>query len=144
VPCLAAALEQLVAGGEGVLEGGGVGLDAVRADGFLVDDEASVDRVVRLFQQGSSVGGVGGEDHAVGVVGQAATSVQDHVRVGVVGDAVGAGKVQAVDAGDAFDIEVGLVDVDGLGCVAFETEHDGLGGAVTVACRAEGAEEFRT
>ena len=68
---------------------GVVELDAVLADGVLVDDEAAADRVVRLLQQRRAVGVVGEERHAVGVVRQRAAPVQDQLGRLVEVDLVG-------------------------------------------------------
>ncbi|GAA2891024.1 hypothetical protein GCM10020220_096490 [Nonomuraea rubra] len=132
-------LEQLLAGGEGEGQHGVVGLDAVGAGGLLVHDEAAADREVDLLPQPLARVGVGGEAHAVRVLGQGDLALEDQVLADDEGDLAGAVELDGARLAHPGDPGVDGVHVHQLGLLAGQAEQDRLVAAVALAGQAERA-----
>ena len=112
-------------------DGGGAGLPGV------LHDEAPAHGVEGAAQRLAAAGAVGGQRHAVDVVGQDAAGQEADVGGGAEGD--GADAVDLQDAGGLDGLHVVPADPggDGLGLVAGQAHDDGAVGGVAAAGRAE-------
>lgn len=136
--------QQLVAALERVRQRGLVGHDAVRGRIVLVDHEAAADGVVVAGGDDLVVGVIGGEAHAVGVVGQLLPLVHQQVALLVEGDRVRAAEQDALVLADALQRRRDEVRVDLVGVVAFQAHQHGLVGAVAAAGQGQRAEHLGT
>ena len=142
MPFAAADLQELVGGGEGVGQDGGVGHHPVAGVGIAVNDEAAADGVEAPFAQDGAGVVQGAEGHAVGVGREGLAPVQHHVLVPVEVHPVVPADPQFGVEGGGGHLVIGRGGVHGFGVQALEAQDHGLVRAVAPPGGAERAEQF--